>query len=207
MFFLFIWGFKNRHKVIGEGTFFCPRCGGDRPYQQRVGRRWFTLYYIPLFPTGQPLNEHVQCGVCKQAFTPAALQRPTSVQLSSQLLDAVRGAAVHVLRAGSTEQPAARACAVSEVQRAGLANYDDAALTADLNAVPGDLTALLSELGQRLAPTGKEKLVQSAVRVAAADGPVTDMEMTIIRHLGATLGLTAMHVEGICAHASQMTGR
>ena len=89
------------------------------------------------------------------------------------------------------------------MQRAGLAAYDDAALSADLDSVPGDLTGLLTELGQRLAVTGKEKLVQSAVRVAAADGPVTDMEMTVIKHLGATLGLTAMHIEGICARANQ----
>jgi tellurite resistance protein len=201
--FFLIWGFRNRYKTVGEGTFFCPRCGADRPYLQRVGRRWFTLFFIPIAPVGGARNEHVQCGVCKQAFNPAVLQRPTSVQLSAQLIDAVRGSAVHILRAGSTEQPAARECAVTEVQRAGLAAYDDAALSADLDAVPGDLTGLLTELGQRLAATGKEKLVQSAVRIAAADGPVTDMELTVIKHLGATLGLTAMHVEGICARASQ----
>lgn len=198
-----IWGFRTRYKKIGEGMFFCPRCGADRPYLQRVGRRWFTLYYIPLFPSGSARNEHVQCQVCKQAFTPAALSRPTSTQLSAQLLDAVRGVAVHVLRAGSMQVPAARECAVTEVQRAGLAQYDDAALSADLDVVPGDLTELLSGLGKRLAVNGKEKLVQSAVRIAAADGPVNGMEMTVIKHLGATLELTAMHVEGICARVGQ----
>lgn len=205
MFFI-IWGFRTRYKTVSQGTFFCPRCGGDRPYLQRVGRRWFTLYYIPLFPTGAARNEHVQCQACKQAFTPTALQRPTSVQLSAQLLDAVRGAAVHILRTGSMQLTVARQAAVSEVQKAGLPAYDDAALSADLDVVPGDLTALFTELGTRLAPNGKEKLVQSALMVAAADGAVTDMEMTVVKHLGATLGLTAMHVEGISARVAQTTG-
>jgi tellurite resistance protein len=206
VFFLFIWGFKVRYKTVDTGTFFCPQCGGDRAYAHRVGKKWFRLYYIPLFPVGGVVSEVVQCGTCTKNFNMVVLQRPTSVQLSAQLIDAVRGSAVHILRAGSTEQPAARECAVTEVQRAGLAAYDDAALSADLDAVPGDLTGLLTELGQRLAATGKEKLVQSAVRVAAADGPVTDMESTVIKHLGATLGLTAMHVEGICARANQPAG-
>lgn len=203
---LFIWGFKTRYKTVSQGTFFCPRCGGDRPYLHRVGRRWFTFYYIPLFPTGPARNEHVQCQACKQAFTMTALQRPTSVQLSAQLLDAVRGAAVHILRTGSMLVPVAREAAVSEVQKAGLPAYDDAALTADLDVVPGDLTKLFTELGSRLAANGKEKLVQSALMVATADGAVTDMEMTVVKHLGATLGLTAMHVEGICARVSQTSG-
>jgi Tellurite resistance protein TerB len=204
--FFIIWGFKTRYKAISEGMFFCSRCGADRPYKQRVGRRWFTLYYIPLFPTGSAKNEHVQCQVCNQAFTLAALQRPTTVQLSSQLLDAVRGAAVHILRAGSIQVPAARECAISEIQKAGLPQYGDAELSADLDVVPGDLSAMYAELNQRLAVNGKEKLVQGVVRIAAADGAVTDLEMTVIKHLGATIGLTAMHVEGICARVGQPAG-
>jgi len=204
--FFILFGTRTFFKTIGTGTFFCPQCGGDRSYAQRVGRRWFTLFFIPIFPISGVRSEHVRCDTCKKAFNPAVLQRPTSAQLSGQLLDAVRGAAVHVLRAGSMEQPAARECAVTEVRRAGLAGYDDAALSADLDVVPGDLTGLLSELGQRLAASGKENLVQCAARIAAADGAVTDLEMTIIKHLGATLGLTAMHVEGICARVAQTAG-
>jgi Tellurite resistance protein TerB len=203
MFFLLIWGFKTRYKTVSTGVFFCPQCGGDREYVHKVGRRWFRLYYIPLFPVGSTRNEVVQCNTCTKYFTMAALQRPTSAQLSAQLLDAIRGAAVHVLRTGSMNDPIVRAAAVTEVQRAGLAGYDDVALSADLDVIPGDLTDLLSELGRRLAASGKENLVQSAVRVAVADGPATDMEMTVINHLGASLGLTAMHVEGICARAAQ----
>lgn len=204
---LFIWGFRMRYKIIGRGVFFCPRCGGDRSFQHRVGRRWFTFYFIPIFPTGAPRNEHVQCETCKQAFNTTVLQRPTSAQLSAQLLDAVRGAAVHVLRTGSIAVPAVRECAIAEVRKAGIPDYDDAALSADLDVVPGDLSALFGELAKRLNTTGKEKLVQSAVRIAAADGAMTDMEMTVIKHLGSSLELTAIHVEGICAQAGQPADR
>lgn len=202
MFFI-IWGFKIRYKLLDKGGFFCPQCGGDRPYEHRQGRKWFTLYYIPLFPVGGAVNEHVRCDVCQGMFTTRALARPTSTQLSTLLLDGVRGVLVHVLRTGSMQSPAAREVAVAEVQRAGLPGYTDATLAADLDAVPGDLNPLLSGLGTQLADQGKENLVRAAVKTALADGPLTDLERSVINGTAATLGMTQAHTQGVIAQVEQ----
>jgi Tellurite resistance protein TerB len=198
-----IWGFKIRYKLLDKGVFFCPRCGGDRPYEHRMGRKWFRLYYIPLFPVGGPVNEHVRCDVCQGTFSMQALARPTSTQLSSLLLDGVRGVLVHVLRAGSTQSPAAREVAVAEVQRAGLPGYTNATLSADLDAVPGDLNPLVSNLGGQLADPGKENLVRAAVKTALADGPLTDLERSIVNGTAAALGMTQAHTQGVIAQVEQ----
>ncbi len=200
--FFLIWGFKVRFKLLDSGTFFCPTCGGDRPYELRQARRWFHLYYIPLIPAAV-LGEQVRCGVCTTSFNRVVLDRPTSGQLSTLLIDAARGVIVHVLRAGSAQSPDARAVAVAEVGRAGLPAYADQNLEADLGVVPGDLSQLLSALGGQLADTGKESLVGSAAKVALADGPLTDLERQVLVSTGASLGMTATHTAGVIALAEQ----
>ena len=202
MFFFLIWGTKVRFKAIANGTFFCPRCGGDRPYERRLAKRWFHLYYIPLFPTST-VGEQIRCGVCQTSYTEAVLSRPTSGQLSSLLVDAARGVIVHVLRAGSAQSPDARSVAVGEVARAGLPAYTEQDLDADLGVVPGDLSQLLTALGGQLADTGKESLLGSAARVALADGPLSDLERQVLVSTGASLGMTATHTAGVIALAEQ----
>jgi hypothetical protein len=110
---------------------------------------------------------------------------------------------VHVLRTGSTESPAARAAAVTEVGRAGLPSYTDESLTADLDVVPGDLSQLYASLSPQLADTGKESLLGAAARVALADGPLTDLERQVLVSTGAALSMTATHTAGVIALAEQ----
>jgi hypothetical protein len=60
---MIIWGSKVRESRIGAGTFFCPYCAADRPYTHKRMSRYFTLYFIPLFPTST-LAQYVECGKC-----------------------------------------------------------------------------------------------------------------------------------------------
>lgn len=204
MFFLF-WQIKVLYRVLDNGTFLCPQCGADRAFKHRVGRRWFTLYFIPLFPVSGRINEHVRCDTCRGVFPMAVLTRPTSAQLSGQLLDGVRGLIVHVLRAGSMMVPEARATAVHEVQGAGLPGYTDQSLAADLDVVPGDLSGLMDTLGGQLADQGKENLLRAGARTALADGPLTDLERSVLSSTGAELGMTPAHTQGLIAMVEQQT--
>ena len=57
---LIIFGLRVFHRTITQGMFHCHRCGGDRPYRQRAGRRWLTLLFVPVIPLNS-VGEHVQC--------------------------------------------------------------------------------------------------------------------------------------------------
>jgi hypothetical protein len=205
--FFIIWGFKVLYKVLDTGTFLCPQCGADRAYKHRAGRKWFRLYFIPLFPVSGTVNEHVRCDTCQGMFTMGVLARPTSAQLSGQLLDGVRGLIVHVLRAGSMMSPEARATAVHEVQGVGLTGYTDQSLAADLDVVPGDLGALMAGLGAQLADQGKENLLRAGARTALADGPLTDLERRVLTGTAAQLGMTPAHAQGLIAMVEQSAPR
>jgi len=70
---MLIWGWRNRHKVIGEGTFACPNEGADRAYAHKEARRWFTLYFIPVIPL-RVLGAFMECTVCGRAYDPNVLR-------------------------------------------------------------------------------------------------------------------------------------
>ncbi len=66
---MIIFGTKVRHKKIGEGEFFCPKCQANTRYVHKQAVRSFTLYFIPIFPI-QQLGEFVECQQCGTALDP-----------------------------------------------------------------------------------------------------------------------------------------
>ncbi len=64
---IIIWGSKGREKKVSEGTFFCPGCKSNVAYEQRKASRWFTLYFIPVFPM-ETVGEWVRCRTCQGEF-------------------------------------------------------------------------------------------------------------------------------------------
>jgi hypothetical protein len=203
MFFI-VWGFKYRWSVKRDqgGQFFCPKCGGDRAWALAVARRWFTLFWIPLFPTGKPAGEAVQCETCKSRFEPAVLHQPTSTELSTELQGSMRlGVAAVVQASGAAGSPAA----VEAVQRTGFADYDHAALEHDLATLdPAELGQHLTYLDGALTLPGKEQFLSSLVRVAETNGGV-DAARTTLERIGEGLGLSPAHVTGVLASPAPAT--
>src|SRR5260370_39221867 len=72
-----IWGFRIFYRTLGEGVFHCRKCGGDRQYRHRAGRRFFTLFFIPVIPLAKT-GEHVQCTTCKTRYVMDVLSLPTA---------------------------------------------------------------------------------------------------------------------------------
>jgi len=70
---MIIWGSKAKESQVGSGTFFCPNCKADAPYSHMRVSRYFTLYFIPLFPTST-LGAYVRCGACNVQLQDVVLQ-------------------------------------------------------------------------------------------------------------------------------------
>jgi predicted RNA-binding Zn-ribbon protein involved in translation (DUF1610 family) len=198
---IFGWSVFYIFGLIGTGTFHCPNCGGDRGYEHRTARRFFTLFFIPVIPLNK-VGEVVRCTTCRTKYDPVVLQRPTTAQLAAALPAGMRAVAATMLRAGGTPD-AATGAAVGAVQRAGLPAYDLQQLWADANqpieAVPG----ILQSLAGQLATAACEQYVTEAVRIGLADGPLTPTERESIHWIASNLGLTAAHAEGVIAIVEQ----
>lgn len=70
---MIIWGSKGKTKIIGQGTFYCPRCQVKRFYKHHQVGKYFTLYFIPLFQTSK-LGEYIECQTCFTPFEKSVLE-------------------------------------------------------------------------------------------------------------------------------------
>jgi hypothetical protein len=196
---IIIWGFRARAKTLSEGEFFCPKCGVDRRYLLQEIRRWFTFFFIPLFPTGKIFGTQVKCRTCGTCFRPEVLSAPTSASLTDAIRNAMRVAAIAMIRAGAAgERGAGRSFAVNVLRTSGWEAYDDAALSSDLaHCDVSQLAAYLTPLAQGLTTQGKEAFVAKLAHIALADGPPNEHETAVLDTVGASLQLTAAHLLGI----------
>jgi hypothetical protein len=204
---LILFGLRVFYRTVGQGTFHCQRCGGDREYRHKVGRRWFTLFFIPVIPLNT-VGEHVQCTVCGTRYRMEVLALPTAAQMQEALPAGMRAAVVAMLRAGGGSSAPARRRAIDAVKGAGLADYDDATLDADLagfsvTAPPGDeqpsqdLAGPLNRLTLQLAIPAREWFLAEVVRIGLADGMLSDEERHAAQEIAAQLGMTPAQARGV----------
>jgi len=63
--------------ITSQGVFHCQRCGVDRQYRRRSGRRFVALFSIPVIPLNK-VGEHVQCTTCRTRYHPDVLTLSTA---------------------------------------------------------------------------------------------------------------------------------
>jgi hypothetical protein len=76
---LILFGTQDRRKVITDGQFICPKCGVKREYEVVSIKEWFTLFFVPILPTGnnEGREEFVECKTCKKAYDTDVLVKLT----------------------------------------------------------------------------------------------------------------------------------
>jgi len=199
---LIIWGIRVFFHTIGQGVFHCKRCGSDRNYRQRSGRRFFTLFFIPIIPLNK-VGEHVQCTTCKTRYHLEVLNLPTAVQMQAALPSGMRAAATTMLRAGDPGSMPARQRAIAAITSAGAQGYDDAALNADLGVRADAAGPALAQVGAQFAIHGKETFLAEVVRIGMADGPLTGTERNAAHMIGEALGMTQAQTIGLITLTEQ----
>jgi tellurite resistance protein len=195
-------GFRVHYRPIGHGVFHCERCGGDRPFQHLAGRRWFHLLLVPVISVANA-GEHIRCAICDTRYRVEVLALPTITQMQTALSAGVRAAAVAMLRASGGGGERSRRRAIDAIRKAGLADYQDPSLDADLTASgesahPGrDLARPLNSLAVQLANPAREWFLAEVVRIGLADGPLSDDERSAAQDVAAQLGMTPAQARGV----------
>ncbi len=124
-------GSRVWYRTIGSGVFHCERCGGDRPYRHRSGRRWAHLLGVPVASLGDT-GEHLRCTCCRTCYRVELLAVPTIDQMLVALLAGTKAAVLAMLTAGGAASPAARRRGIQMIRDAGAPEFDDTRLTAAL---------------------------------------------------------------------------
>jgi hypothetical protein len=203
---LLIWGLRVIYRTLGQGVFFCRRCGGDREYRHRAGRRFITVFFIPLIPLART-GEHVQCRTCKTRYVTEVLKLPTTVQMQLAVSAGMRALVVAMLRVGDPANPLARRRAIDAVAGTGERGYDEAALDADLDEPAGTEIGRIAALGGQLQVEAKEWYLAEAIRIGLADGPLTGRERAAAGHLATALGMTQAQTIGVITLTGQNAGQ
>jgi zinc ribbon protein/tellurite resistance protein TerB len=199
---LLIWGLRVFFRTISEGVFHCRNCGGDRQYRLRAGRRWFTLFFIPIIPLTK-VGEHVQCRTCKTRYVVDVLKLPTAAQMQAALPAGMRAAATAMLQSGDPANPAARQRAVAVILGAGAQGYGDGNLDHDRAESAEAVGQAIGQVAQQLTPDAKEWFLAEVIRVGTADGPLTESERNTAQAVAADLGMSPAQAIGVITLAEQ----
>lgn len=72
---MIIYGWRIFHTTIDRQEFPCPMCRVRVEGELKRADRWFTLYFIPVFPLGTSC-EFVECTMCRTGFRKEILTEP-----------------------------------------------------------------------------------------------------------------------------------
>jgi hypothetical protein len=203
---LLIFGLRVFYRTIAQGTFHCRRCGGDREYRHRAGRRWFTLFFLPVIPLNS-VGEHVQCTTCRTRYVTDVLSQPTTAQMQAALPVGMRAAVSAMLRSGDPASPISRQRAIEAVIGSGVNGYNEAMLNADLMQPFEAIRPALNQVGAQLTVQAREWYLADVIRIALADGPLTESERHAALAIGTDLSMTQAQVVGVVAMTEQSAGR
>jgi hypothetical protein len=191
---------------MAQGMFYCRRCGGDREYRHRAGRRWFTVFFLPVIPLNR-VGEHVQCTTCRTRYVTEVLSQPTTARMQEALPAGMRAAVSAMLRSGDPSSPVSRQRAIEAVIGSGVPDYDEAMLDADLMQSFEVIRPALNQVGTQLTIQAREWYLAEVIRIALADGPLAETERQAALAIGADLGMTQAQVIGVVAMTEQSAGR
>ncbi|MGI5415890.1 hypothetical protein [Actinomadura luteofluorescens] len=193
---LLVFGLTAVFRTVSEGTFHCPQCGGDRAYRRRAGRRWFSVFFVPMVPLWR-LGQAVECRTCRARLPVSALRTPTAQQMAEALAAGMRAAAALVLRSGDPADATARARAVATVTGYGEPGYDADAVDIDLATRRTFLEQEVIRAGAHLAVEAKEWFLAQAVRIGLADGPLGEGERLALHGIADLLGMSRAYALGV----------
>jgi HEAT repeat protein len=78
-----------QYSALKEGVFECPRCGVERVYLRKQGKRYFTLFFIPLVPV-EDVDEIVECQACRGRFRPVVLVKKGDASAVDAFMESLR---------------------------------------------------------------------------------------------------------------------
>jgi hypothetical protein len=195
-----IWGSRALTSTQATGTFACPECKVQIGYEKKRMRRFFTLYFIPLFPT-ETLGEWIECTRCRTNYKEAVLEYrlpPTPaerMQLLARAIARVGGLAARLDDGASEQRLAAFGAALGE-----FSNLDvpiDWLHTPEVEPEPAAARRALAQHAEGLTNDAKEEVFAMVHHVVASPGPLSPAAAAFLDGVGEGLGLTGAHVKGL----------
>ncbi|MEX1033120.1 MAG: TerB family tellurite resistance protein [Cellvibrionaceae bacterium] len=203
---MIIFGTRGVTTTPEKGDFHCPSCNSKRNYALKRVRRFFTLYFIPLIPLDK-LGEYIECISCKDSYNMRVLDydpERNAEKIEAEYHLAIKKVMIHILLADGVIDESEMAV-VSEIYQKITGNeLPRKNVELEIESVQNskeDLSSYLTKLQGHLNDNGKESVIKAALYVAMADGEFQEEEQTLLLKIGADLGMTKAHLQGVLSGA------
>lgn len=203
-----IFGKKSVTSTIDNGNFDCPNCPGTDYVHRRV-RQYFSLYFIPLIPLGDP-REYIQCSSCEVSYEPSVLHRKSDCAqqgFATKFDTGVKRVLVLMMLAdGIVERSEIEIISrlYREMTNQSISEEEIRVETEKLKETGATVADEVRQLAPMLNYDAKERLLQGAVLVAVTNGNIDDNEQEMLEQLADILEVSPAHLSGI---VDQMTDR
>ena len=195
---MIIWGSKNVEKITGQGTFHCPGCGREQGYKRKAIKRYFTLYFIPLFPMST-VAEFLSCDSCAGSYKLSVLDYNPKLLEDRQIKEfreCVRKVLVGAAHAGG--DPKAAAGRIRDTYQATFKeDLDFAELERELvpDSAAWTATKCVGKVGPQLNDKGRELVLTTALR--SLEGAPSEKQAAFLREVGAAMQMSDAYVRGV----------
>lgn len=200
-----IWGSRNRERKINNGNFNCPDCGARRQYEHKQVKSWFTLYWIPIFPTGT-LAEYIQCNTCSNAYDVGVLEydpEKKKQEWNEKVAMLWRNTMISI--AASFGKPNSDQAEIihSELIKnwnitSRLQDVIDDSKNSPSNGIPqNELIQRITPLQDILDLKQKEDFLHISNKILEAGEGEYDLQTSLLSAIGNALGLSNAHIRGI----------
>ena len=218
-------GTMNWSSTRGRGMFQCPNCQSREAYRQKASRPFLTLYFIPVIPIGG-LEEFVQCGRCKQSFSPAILashmthsssnsaqsqsttaagtnaNEPAADSFERELLTVIALMMIEDGQVTESEINVARQLYENITQKS-VTREELGRMCSQVRLRRIHLPSLLTSAAQRRSHQEKLLLVQAMFGVAGADGAISPGRLQALMQSQSTLQIDEAEFQRAVADTSQ----
>ncbi|MCB1098621.1 MAG: TerB family tellurite resistance protein [Verrucomicrobiae bacterium] len=201
---MIIFGTRGVTTSPESGSFHCPSCGLGSPFKWKRVRNFFTLYFIPLIPLNK-IGEYIECQRCKGTYNTEILSydpQKHALEIEAQYQTTMRQVMISMLLAdGTVDNAEIRELQAIFAEMTGR-QLDDTSLRQEISQIQsqgGNAIQSLTAVAGVLNDHGKEKVIEGAYRIAAADGTVAPEEQQLLGKIAEMLGLSAAHFKGLMA--------
>jgi uncharacterized tellurite resistance protein B-like protein len=196
---MIIYGTRTIGRTVNSGAFFCPLCKTQRPYSQIVNKRYFTLYFIPLFPV-YTQGDYVQCSGCGEGFASEVLSGGAGQSPAALNLEDLRRAMLLILiganrvDAGALERLRDWCHSIGLVQTTEGVIVQELQLAQQANA---NFSQFASARLQGLTFEQREAFLRSAKAVVCGTGQPSMQEDQALRQVASQLSVPTPAVQSI----------
>jgi tellurite resistance protein len=201
---MIIWGSKGRTSTQSSGEFYCPDCSDYKNYAHRKVKKWFTLYFIPIFPMSD-LGEYIECDICKSTYKINVLEhdpRKEQQKLDAMFIIATRDIMVKTALADGVIEEAevdeiAKSFGAVTNRKISIDQIKSAISAMEKDQNSAEIIA--SSISPFLNDSGKEMVLRGAIAVSKSDGVVQKEELGLLHSLSRALELPKAYANGVFA--------